>query len=400
MTRTDPMPHWLTGGFRPFFLLGALAMALPVLLWVPVMTGLVEIPTAFAPRDWHVHGLLLGAVPAIIAGFALTAVANWTGRPPVAGRRLLALVLLWLAGRVAVTFSAVVGPVVAAAVDVAFPLALAGVFAFEVVKGGSLRNLRVVALVGLLALVDAAFHAEALATGLAWYSGRAALAVVLVMILLVGGRIIPAFTRNWLAARRIERLPAPFGRVDGMAMIVSALALALWVAAPGSPATGVALAVAGLANIVRLSRWRGLATRSEPLLLVLHVGYAFVAAGFLATAAAAELLGLLAASTAQHVWTVGGVGTMTLAVMTRASRGHSGRPLASGPLEILIFALVALAAVARVAADLVPAAAFGLDAAALGFALAYLLFAAGYARMLLLPPRPAPAAAGASTGRA
>ena len=191
MPATPTHPFWLAAGFRPFFLLGAAAMAASVLVWVPVHLGLLAMPTAFAPRDWHVHAMLFGAVPAIVAGFALTAVANWTGRPPVAGATLAGLVLLWLVGRVAVSASALVGPVVAAAADLAFPLALAAVFAREVVAGRNLRNLRVVAVVALLGLADAGFHVEAARTGAADHATRAGVAVVLILIMLVAGRIVP-----------------------------------------------------------------------------------------------------------------------------------------------------------------------------------------------------------------
>ncbi len=385
---TARSPHWLSCGFRPFFLLGALAMAASVLVWLPVFTGRLAIPTAFAPRDWHVHTMLFGAVPAIVAGFALTAVSNWTGRPPVAGNRLLGLVVLWVAGRAAVSTSALIGAPLAAAIDLAFPLALTAVFAQEVIGGGNLRNLRIVALVFLLAVADAGFHAEAIVSGLADHALRGGVSVVLLLVMLVGGRIIPAFTRNWLMSRGATRLPAPFSRLDGLSIAGSALALVAWTAFPEAPATGVLLAAAGVLDAVRLSRWCGLATRSEPLLLILHVGFATVPLGFLALAAAILVGGAVDPASAVHVWTAGTFGTMTLAVMTRASRGHSGRALSAGPLELSIFALVLLGTAARVAAPYAGGSmVHALEAAGLCWSLAFALFAAGYARMLLVPPR-------------
>lgn len=387
MTKTSHPPYWLSGGFRPFFLAGALAMALSVLAWLPFLFGAYEIPTAFAPRDWHVHTMLFGGVMAIIAGFALTAVASWTGRPHIAGGQLLVLVLLWLAGRVAVSTSAVLGPGLAAVIDLLFPLALTFVFAREVVLAGNYRNLRVVGIVALLGAADLAFHIEAARTGTADYALRAAIALVLVLIMLIGGRIVPAFTRNWLAARGAGALPAPFSRVDIAVMALSVAALAAWVLRPSAAATGVLLIAGGLANGVRLSRWCGWSTRSEPLLFILHLGFATLAAGFLVVGASALRPDLLDSTAMVHVWTAGTIGVMTLAVMTRASRGHSGRPLTAGRLEIAIFGLVLLGTGARLAAPYAGGwTTHALECATLGWTAAYVAFAAGYARMLLVRP--------------
>lgn len=381
--------HWLSGGFRPFFLAGALAMSASVLVWIPVFLGLIQVPTAFTPLDWHVHTMLFGGVMAIVAGFGLTAVANWTGRPPVSGWRLFGLVVLWAGGRIAVSTSALIGPVAAMAVDLAFPLALAAVLAAEVIAAGTLRNLLPVALVAAFGSADAAFHAEALAAGSADVARRGAVAVILVLVMLIGGRIIPAFTRNWLAARGADRLPKPFSKTDGAAMIAAVLALAAWTAAPEASVTAALLALAGFAAAVRLSRWRGLATRAEPLLLILHVAFATIPLGFLAVAASIVAPGIVDPVAAVHVWTAGTVGSITLAVMTRASRGHSGRSLTAGRLEVAIYGLVLVGALGRVASPYAAGwALHALDCAGLAFAAAYLLFAAGYARMLLVANRP------------
>ena len=381
-------PHWLSGGFRPFFLLGALAMAGSVLAWIPVYLGGLEIPTALSARDWHVHTLLFGGVMAIIAGFALTAVSNWTGRPLVAGRELLVLVLLWLAGRGAVSTSALIGTDAAMVVDLAFPLALATMFAREVVAAGNYRNLRVVAVVAALGLADLAFHVEARLAGAADYSLRASVALVLVLVLLIGGRIVPAFTRNWLTARKAAALPAAFSRFDMAAMAACGLGLAAWTAFPEARLTALLLALGGALTTVRLCRWCGLATRPEPLLFMLHLGFATIPLGLVAVAASIIAPTLVDPIAAVHVWTVGTFGAMTLAVMTRASRGHSGRPLTAGRLEIAMFALVLLGAAARLAAPYAGGwMAHGLTCAGLAWAIAYLLFAAGYGRMLLLPAR-------------
>jgi uncharacterized protein involved in response to NO len=380
--------HWLSGGFRPFFLLGALAMAASVLAWIPLLLGIFEMPTVFSPRDWHVHAMIFGGIPTLVAGFALTAVSNWTGRQTVAGKTLLLLVLLWLLGRIAVSASEIIGAGPAAAVDLLFLIALTVFIGFEVIAARNYRNLRVVGVIGLLSLANGAFHAEAWWFGHADYSARAAVAIVLVLIMLIGGRIVPAFTRNWLAARKSARLPAAFSRLDGAAMTISSAVLVAWVAAPFAPATALALLLAGLLNVWRMARWSGMQTRSEPLLSILHLGYAMIPLGFIAVAASIFEPGLVNQAAALHIWTMGAFGIMTLAVMTRASRGHCGQPLNAGKREIAIFALVLIGLAARMLSPYaVGIAVQALELAALGWALAYLVFAAGYARMLLIRPR-------------
>ena len=386
MTVTAGRWHLLSGAFRPFFMLAALWMAGSILMWVPLYVGHVELPTAFAPRDWHIHAMLFGGVPPIIAGFTLTAVSSWTGRPTIAGQPLAILALVWFAGRIAVSVSALIGPVGAAVIDLAFPLALAAVLGREVVLAGNWRNLRVVGLILMLALANAGFHAEATINGLADVSVRAALSAVLMLILLMGGRITPAFTRNWLKARGETRLPAPFDRFDAAAMVVSGLAFVAWTIVPDWSGTAVALGLAGLMTGARLTRWRGLATRGEPLLLVLHVAIASVAVGFVVEALAILWPAAIDPAAALHLWTAGSVGLTVLGVMTRVSRGHTGRPLAAGKLEVFIYALVSAGALLRMAAPYMNAAYYHLiGCAGALWAAAFLTFAIGYARVLAGP---------------
>ncbi|MFD1697335.1 NnrS family protein [Roseibium aestuarii] len=371
-------PLWLSLGLRPFFFLGALAMAGSVLIWIPVLLGGVNLPTFFSPRDWHIHTLLFGGVPAIVAGFALTAVSNWTGRPPVSGTPLLLLILAWCIGRVAVSTSALIGPVLAVPLDLLFPLSLSLVFGREVVKSGNLRNLRIVALVALLGACNLAFHLESLLTGSADHATRAGVSIVLVMIMVIGGRIIPAFTRNWLKREGHLHLPPDFGKGDAASLVVSLAALVLWSAVAGSPEVPLVLALAGGLNIWRLSRWCGLHTTREPLLLILHLAFATIPFGFLALAVS-TMTDAIPAASALHIWTAGTIGLMTLAVMTRASRGHSGQPLTAGRLDIAIFCCIVLGTIARVFAPLADTGMMhALQAAAGLWAGGYLLFAIGY----------------------
>lgn len=386
MTVLAGRSHLFTGAFRPFFLLAALWMAGSVLAWVPLYMGHVELPTAFAPRDWHIHAMLFGGVPPIIAGFTLTAVSSWTGRPTITGRPLVLLALTWLAGRIAVSVSALIGLIPAALIDLAFPLALAVVLGREVVLARNWRNLRVVGLIFVLALADAGFHVEVAINGLADVSIRAALSAVLLLILLMGGRITPAFTRNWLKARGETRLPAAFDRFDAVAMVVSGLAFLAWTVAPTWPGTAAALGLAGLLTAARLARWRGLAARAEPLLLVLHVAIGSVALGFIVEALAILWPAVIDPTAALHLWTAGSVGLTVLGVMTRVSRGHTGRPLAAGRLELVIYGLVVVGALLRMAAPYTGGAYYHLiGCAGLLWAAAFLAFAAGYSGILTGP---------------
>jgi uncharacterized protein involved in response to NO len=342
-------PALLAYGFRPFFLAAGLWAAFGILLWLPQYLGQLTIPTYFGALDWHIHEMLYGYVAAAIAGFLLTAIPNWTGRLPVSGGSLAGLTLLWLAGRIAVLFSAEIGGTLAAAIDVAFLLTLAVVIAREIVAGKNWRNLRVLTVVGVLIVGNVVFHVEVLRTGAADYGIRIGIAAVILLVSLVGGRIVPSFTANWLKRNNPGRLPVPFARFDAMTIAASALALLLWVAAPARPLTGAVMIAAGVLQAVRLSRWAGDRTVADRLVLVLHVGYGFVPLGFLLIGASAWA-GAMPPSAGIHAWTAGAIGLMTLAVMTRATLGHTGRPLEAGPATQAIYALVLVAALLRIAA--------------------------------------------------
>jgi hypothetical protein len=211
-TRPDGLPAILSYGFRPFFLFGAVYGALAVLLWVPMLTGHLETASLFSPIDWHAHEMLFGFLPAIVTGFLLTAIPNWTGRLPVQGYPLLGLVVLWLAGRVAVWCSAEIGWMAAMALDCAFLLAVAAAAGIEIVAGRNWRNLKVLAPVLALFLANVLFHAEADIFGATDMSRRLALSAALVLIMIIGGRIIPSFTRNWLARERPSSSSSPCWR--------------------------------------------------------------------------------------------------------------------------------------------------------------------------------------------
>lgn len=378
-------------GFRPFFLLGALWAALAMMLWAAMLAGKLALPTAFDPVSWHAHEFLFGYLAAIIAGFLLTAVPSWTGRPPLTGWPLASLVALWLAGRVAIMFSQGLPPLLVALVDLAMMAALAVLLAREIVAGGNWRNLPVVVLLVVFGAANGLFHWEA-ARGVYAAQGiglRLGLAASLMMIAVIGGRIVPTFTRNWLVKRGEGPLPAlPMQQFDKAALAVLLVALLAWTVWPGATGTGIALLLAGFVHFARLARWAGKRTFAEPLVLVLHVGYAFVPLG--ALAGAAEILGpgTIGAGTSQHVWMAGALGLMTLAVMTRATPGHSGHDLTAGPGTTAIYIAVIAAVAARLSAGVWPdlsAVLHSLSGA--GWILAFAGFAALYGPMLLRPRR-------------
>lgn len=389
-------PAFLSYGFRPLFLLAALQAGLSILVWLPFVAGRLAVPTAFHPVDWHVHEMLFGYQAAAIGGFLLTAIPNWTGRLPVQGTPLLVLVVAWFAGRIAVVGSAWIGWQLAMAIDASFLILLAAAATREIVAGRNWRNLKVVGLVCLLLAANIAFHLEAALLGGADYARRFAVATVLLLVSLVAGRVVPSFTRNWLAPRGEGRLPTPFGGYDKAVLAASAVALCLWIVIPDSAASGAFLLTCALLHAVRLGRWAGERTWRNPLLGILHVGYLFVPVGFLLTAAAS--FGLAAPGAGLHAWTAGAFGIMTLAVMSRASLGHTGRPLVATAATQACYALAVIGTVARICSALGHAPGVLLHVAGLCWSLAFLGFALAYWPVLTgarLGPK-----AGAVPGRA
>ena len=374
-------PALFSYGFRPFFFFGGCYAALAVALWLPLFEGEIVLSTVFGPRDWHVHEMLFGFVPAIVTGFLLTAIPNWTGRLPLQGTPLLVLVIAWIAGRIAIALSAKIGWLAAALIDVGFLALVVGASAREIIAGQNWRNLKVLIPVTVLALANAGFHVEAHVSGMADIATRAGVAAILVLVMLIGGRIIPSFTRNWLARENPGRLPIPFGRFDALTIVVSAAALCIWIVTPRGELTGTALLAAGILQTVRLGRWAGDRTLRNRLVLILHVAYAFVPFGFVLVSVAS--FGVILPSAGLHAWMTGAIGTMTLAVMTRASLGHTGHELAAKVGTQIIYAAVVVAALVRVLASLSPQWALPLiHVAALAWIVAFGGFAILYGPIL------------------
>ncbi|HVJ51300.1 MAG TPA: NnrS family protein [Aliidongia sp.] len=349
------MPVLLTQGFRPFFLAAALWAAAAIALWIVMLATGAAIPSRFDALAWHIHEMLFGFTMAAVGGFLLTAIPNWTKRLPVGGRPLALLAGLWLLGRIACLFSVLIPAWLSVLADLSFPTVLVLVAAREIVAGGNWRNLPMAAPVTVLGVANLLMHLEALGValpeGLGW---RLGLVAAIVLISVIAGRIVPTFTRNWLAKRPNAPVPAAPGLIDRAALGLLHGGLIGWTVFPSFRPVGLVLLLAAVLNLWRLLRWRGQATAAEPLLLILHIGYAWLVLG-------AALLGLsmlgvgVPQSAAVHALTAGAIGTMVLAIMTRATRGHTGRALAADRGTRLIYILVTLAAITRIAA------AFGAD---------------------------------------
>ena len=382
-----PTPPFLSAGFRPFFLAAAAWSALSMAGWLPLLTGEIDLPSRFDPLSLHIHEMLFGFVMAAIAGFLLTAIPNWTGRPQLAGTPLLALAVLWLLGRFVCIASGLLPGWVAPVVDVAFPVALAAVAARELFLAGNARNYALLVPIILLAIGNLLTHLQtldvAVPIGIGW---RLSMAAILVLIAVIGGRIVPSFTRNWLGARGLT-VPPSIAWLEHASRIVLIVALLAWVFLTDSRPVGIALLIAAALHLARVVRWRGQATAPEPLLLILHIGQLWLGIGLV-------LLGLsmvwdaIPPAAAIHALTAGTMGTMALAVMTRATLGHTGHVLHADTTTDIIYALVNAAAVLRVAAAFTVDAQMNLlTASAAAWITAFALFIAHYGPLLVAPRR-------------
>jgi uncharacterized protein involved in response to NO len=344
-------PAFLSHGYKPFFFFGSLYSGFSVVLWLPLFYGELELASEFAVVDWHIHEMFFGFLAAVITGFLFTAVPNWTGRMPIQGGPLLILLLIWLAGRIAVTFSAHIGWIAAMSIDLLFITSILLALANEIISGKNWRNLMVLMPLGLLLIANAGFHLEAHYSGISDASRRLAMAAVILLIMIIGGRSIPSFTRNWLVRENPGRLPIPFSRFDLFTIAFSALALAVWVIFSTGNIPAALMATAAALQFVRLLRWAGDRTLKEPLVTVLHLSYLFIPTGFALIAFNSFSPGFVSSLAGIHALGTGAVGAMTLSVMIRATLGHSGQALTTGIMSKAILTSVFLAAVCRIIAE-------------------------------------------------
>ena len=366
----------LSYGFRPFFLVATIFAALAMTLWIAALTTGLEIGGSYGALNWHAHEMLFGYTSAALAGFMLTAIPNWTGRLPVSGMPLVALVALWVMGRLAMALPDVAGLPASMAIDAAFLPALALVAGREIVVGKNWKNLKILAALIALSTANVVFHVGALVLGDIALATRLTVSIYVMLVALMGGRIIPSFTRNWLVKAGSTKLPAPFDRVDKISLALLALALFFagflmrarifrlgglgilalalfsWIAWPDRWPTAIASALAAVAQAYRLSRWQGWRTVDEPILLILHLAYAFISIGLAGVGAAA--MGWLTAPSALHLLTVGVIGNMTFAVMSRASLAHTGRVVSASAVTSVAYLGLLISAVVRPFAEIIP----------------------------------------------
>jgi uncharacterized protein involved in response to NO len=356
-------------GFRPFYLGAALAAVALMALWPAVFLGHLRPASGLAPTLWHAHEMIFGCITAVVVGFLFTAGKAWTGLGTPRGSTLAALALLWLAGRLA-SLAAPAG--VYGLVDAAFLVIVALVFARLILRAHNWRNAGVAVLLGALAAMNVAFHV-AVTAGLEELAMRplhAALALLIVLESLIGGRVIPAFTRSALPA--IETRGHRW--LDRAAVAGTALGLALWVAGVLPPVAALVLAAAALAHVVRLAGWQPWMTWRRPILWILHLGYAWIPVGL--ALVAASCADWLPRSAGVHALAVGATGGLVIGMLTRTARGHTGRTLKASRTEIAAYALVIAAATLRVGAALAPALYLqGLYAAGACWIAAFVLYA-------------------------
>lgn len=335
-------PALLSYGYRPFFLFASIWAVFSIIAWVMTFTGHETLAIAIDPFSWHAHSFLFGYLWAVIAGFLMTAVPNWTGRLPIVGWPLATLVALWLIGRIAMTFSYYLPSGVTIVCDLLFPLAFTFAIGREIIMGKNWRNLKILILLVMLFCANCLFDGEAFSQVYAAdsYGARWALAIAVFLIAIIGGRIIPSFTRNWMVKQSITNLPAPHDKIDQAIMIFTAICLFFWIILPDAIFTAIIGGICGLANFYRLIRWHGWLTKKEPLVWVLHLGFLFIPLGFIALTLSTFDILHGGRAPVQHLWMAGGIGLMTIAVMTRASLGHAGRPLTvSWPVVLVYFSL-------------------------------------------------------------
>jgi uncharacterized protein involved in response to NO len=327
-------------GFRPFYLLAGMFASVSILLWTAEYAG--DLPGGYLHDPvWHAHEMLFGYTIAVIAGFLFTAVRNWTGQPTPSGGLLAAYALLWIAGRVSVLTPY---GFVSAALNALFPIAVAAGVAVPLARSNNRRNYFFVGLLVLLGLATFAVHMARL--GVVAWPARASLQValdaILFIIAVMAGRVVPMFTNNGVPGARAVRHPlVEKAALGGVLLLILADLLqvdAAWI--------GVVAIVVAFAHAARLWLWQPWRTRSTPLVWVLHVAYAWIVVYLVLHALAAW--GVVAAPLAVHALTIGTIGGMTIGMMTRTARGHSGRPIVADAVEVTCYALIALAAAIRV----------------------------------------------------
>ncbi len=339
---------FLSYGFRPFFLFAGIYAVIGMAAWM-AWFGLGYAPsTDFPPSQWHAHEMLFGYVTAALAGFLLTAAPGWTRRPPIAGGPLALLAAVWVSGRAAIWLSAYLTPALVAVIDLSF-LALLFGLVFTTLTAGSKRHLIFLGVLVILFAANAMVHLERLGlTGDTATAGHLlALDTYIVLIAVIGGRVVPAFTRNALRRDGDDDPLPPRPWLDGLAILSVLAMLAAGQVAADDALPGWLAVIAALINGLRLIGWQGWRIFDRPIVWILHLGYAWLVVG-LAFKGLAQLSDTVDGATALHALSVGAIGSMTLGIMTRAGLGHTGRALKVAPAIIFAYLLLSAAAVVRI----------------------------------------------------
>ena len=369
-------------GFRPFFLLAGAFAAVIVPLWLLALRGVIHPGGSLDPITWHSHEMVFGFAVAVIAGFLLTAVGNWTQRETAVGAPLLGLAALWLAGRVAFLLAPALPAALVAAVDLAFLPALAFAIGRPIVQANNRRNLVMVAVLAALWLANLAIHLDGLGVLPGWRrrGSLVAVDVVIVVILIVSGRVFPMFTRNATKRDDVRSIPA----LDVAALVSFAAVIACDALDVTTAVAPICAGVAAALTLARTLHWGARRSLRQPLLWILHGAYLFIPLG-LALRAASALTTRVPPSAATHALTVGAIGGLTLGMMARVSLGHTGRLLVAPPAITAAFALVMLAALLRVVTPIAAPSLYPASLQVIGvlWTLAFGLFVAVYARILV-----------------
>lgn len=331
-------------GFRAFFALAGLAALILIVFWNAIFNGTLTSEHYFSNNYWHAHEMLLGYAAAVIAGFLLTAVKNWTGKQTLTGDPLANLCLLWLYGRILPFYAGLLPDALIALVDFSFLPVLAYQVSKPIIEAKQYRNLFFIGLLLLLALSNGMIHVEMLglqpnsaATGI-----QLAVATIIILILIIAGRVFPFFTERGIPGTLIIRNPL----LDNVSVASAVIVFALQLFGISGTLLALAAVAAVIVNIARLSGWYVQRVIYVPLLWVLYAGYGWVILGFLLTVLSAYSLVL--PSLALHAFTLGGIGVLTLGMMARVSLGHTGRAMKASNAIAIAFVLINIAALFRV----------------------------------------------------
>jgi uncharacterized protein involved in response to NO len=331
-------------GFRIFFALAGLSALILIVLWNAIFKGSLNIDNYFTPNYWHAHEMLLGYTVAVIAGFLLTAVKNWTGKPTLTGDKLAGIALLWLYGRILPFYSELLPDPLIAAIDFSFLPVLAYQISKPIIQSRQFKSLIFVGLLLLLTIGNGLMHAEilGLCQNTAWKGIQLLVATIIILILIIAGRVLPFFIERGLSGTLILRNPS----LDIWSITSATIVFALQLGSISGTLLALTALLAAAINGLRLKAWYVPRIWYVPLLWILYLGYGWIIVGFILTALSAY--GWLSASLPLHAFTLGGIGVLTLGMMARVSLGHTGRALKASNAIAIAFILINITALLRV----------------------------------------------------